>query len=142
MQVRCTHRILGRFLDQVETAFGRDRAIILVHGDHGLRGTAVEPTAQGIKTFNPADFTAGFSTLLAIRYPGASGAVSRGPVPVQDFLWELIAGGFQRPPDRQWDNFVYSSTGRNPTVSVRRPLAPTEMLWSPADSQPAAPSSQ
>jgi hypothetical protein len=129
LQVQCTYRLLGRFLDRVEQAYGPGRAIVIVHGDHGARGTPVAPDDGRLAAFRREDLTAGFSTALAVRSPATHGAVHLEPVPLQDFLWAFARSGFKALPTGEWRHFVYSTATANPDEWTPRPLAADEMPW-------------
>lgn len=134
-QVRCIHRVLGQFLDQVEEVFGRNQAVIIVHGDHGSRAThRCEPninchppaaTEEHVKSYRPVDFTAEFATLLAVRGPDSKGAVHWESTPVQDFLWAFIKSGFKTAPGTPWQHYIYL----NSPTRIAYPLRPADMLW-------------
>lgn len=137
-QVRCLHRALAAFLDRVEEAFGPNRAVVIVHGDHGSRAThrcepnivchPPAPIPTVIAGFRPVDFTAEFATLLAVRSPGRTGggAVHWEATPVQDFLWAFITSGFQPVPPAPWKNYIYLNA---PWDSLTHPLRPVDMPW-------------
>lgn len=135
-QVRCIHRVLGQFLDRVEEVFGRNQAVIIVHGDHGSRAThRCEPnivckppaaTEEQVKSYRPVDFAAEFATLLAVRGPDSKGAVHWESTPVQDFLWAFIKSGFKTVPGTPWQHYIYLNSPRN---RIAHPLRPADMPW-------------
>jgi hypothetical protein len=137
-QVRCIHRVLGQFLDQVDEVFGPNRAVIMVHGDHGSRSMyrcepnifcrAPAATEEDVKNFRPVDFAGEFSTLLAVRGPDSKGAVHWKPTPTQDFLWAFIKSGFRTVPVTPWQHYIYLNSARRRTAY---PLRPADMLWAP-----------
>lgn len=147
-QVRCLHRAVGQILDQVEEVFGRNQAVIIIHGDHGSRAThRCEPnivcnppaaTEAAVRSFRPLDFTAEFATLLAVRSPGGAGAVHWEATPLQDFLWAFIKSGFQPVPPTPWQHYIYLNA---PGGNIAHPLRPVDMLWapSPKPERPGAP---
>jgi hypothetical protein len=137
-QVRCTHRVLGQFLDKVEAVYGPGQAIIVIHGDHGSRAThrcegnvACRPpaaTEAAVGQFRPLDFLAEFSTFLAVRGPESRGQVHTEATPLQDFLWAFIKSGFAAVPDTTWPHFIYLNMQWPPPA---HPLRPEDMPWAP-----------
>jgi hypothetical protein len=128
-QVRCTYRLMARFLDRVDQAYGKGQAIVIVHGDHGVRGTPVPPNDGRLDAFRVEDLNAGFSTVLAVRSPATAGVVHAEPVPLQDFFWGLTAAGFTTLPTGAWRHFVYSTATADPDQWTARSLTPAEMIW-------------
>jgi hypothetical protein len=127
MQVRCAHLAVSQLIDRIDSAFGPREAIIIIHGDHGLRFTEPAYTDQ-MAGFSPEDFSAGFSTLLAVRHPGSHGITHSEPVPVQDFI-RAFADSFTVAPLRDWGDFVYFVDRKLPDSRTRRTLRPEEMPW-------------
>jgi hypothetical protein len=128
-QAACTRTILARLLDRVDAAYGPGRATVIVHGDHGSRDVPVEPGEGRLAGYGPAELAAGFSTLLAVRRPGATGAVIADPVPVQDFLWEFAIADFTGFPSGGWRHFVFAGSNTDTARGPARHLAPSEMTW-------------
>jgi hypothetical protein len=126
-QVRCAHRALDELLEAVDRTVGRDRAIVIVHGDHGSRLTPL-----GDPKFIAGDdqaLNAHFSTLLAIRRPGFPGRILAEPLPVQDFMWHLISNGFEGGHPGGWRHFVRARAfDREPSDTLRE-LSPDQMPW-------------
>jgi hypothetical protein len=129
-QVICTHRVLARLFDRIDSLYGR-RAVIIVHGDHGVRGLPFNATDDRIDRFGALDITTGFSTLLAIRSPTSTGIASREAIPVQDYLWRFIDNGFTRPAVVAWDQFFYSTSIKDPHSQTRHVLSRDQMRWIP-----------
>jgi hypothetical protein len=135
-QVRCTHRVLGQFLDQVDEVYGPKQATIIVHGDHGSRAVhRCEPnvsckppaaTPEQIGSFRPVDFMAEFAVLLAVRGPDSKGVVHWGPTPVQDLLWAFVRNEFKTLPPGHWEQSVHISQAGH---LVPYPLRSSDMLW-------------
>jgi hypothetical protein len=135
-QVRCVHKVLGRFFDRVDEVFGPGQAVIIVHGDHGSRGIyRCEPniycrppaaTATNVQSFRPVDFAGEFSTLLAVRGPGSRGTVHQAATPLQDFLWAFIKSGFKPVPPASWPHYIYLNEA---TTRTAHPLQPADMPW-------------
>ncbi|HKR24311.1 MAG TPA: hypothetical protein VJS15_03560, partial [Allosphingosinicella sp.] len=130
-QLRCAMRRIDAALAALAASpAGRD-AIVLIHGDHGSRITAVEPLAGNAGRIGARDMIAGFSTLLAVRLPGAAPAYREEPVPVAALLAYLARSGFSSLP-------APGAGPRRPTVLlddaawVPRRAAPLPASWSRA----------
>lgn len=128
-QLRCaTARVDAALAALAASPAGRD-AIVVIHGDHGSRITAVEPLAGNAGRIGERDMIAGFSTLLAVRLPGSAPAYRTEPVPVAGVLAFLARSGFASLPPP-------GAGPRAPTVVlddaawVPRRTAPLPASWS------------
>ncbi len=97
-QLRCAMaRVDAALAALAASPAGRD-AIVVIHGDHGSRITAADPLAGNAGAIGERDMIAGFSTLLAVRLPGAAPAWRAEPVPVAGVLAHLARSGFASLP--------------------------------------------
>lgn len=124
-QTRCAHLLIGTLIESVDAAVGRDRSIILVHGDHGARRYRDPPASLAPAALDRAALNAQFSTLLAVRRPGVPPALHSEPVPVQDFVEALVRQDFSGPVLGRWRHFVFGQ----PADTVPRALTPADMSW-------------
>ena len=85
-QVRCVTRKVGEAVTAVEQSPGGRRTIIVVHGDHGSRLTAFDPTIEALDRFSEADVIASHATLFAVRADGIAGGLDDRRLPV----WRLV----------------------------------------------------
>jgi len=127
-QVRCTHLMLGRVIDAVDSTVGRDNSIIVVHGDHGSRMHRRKPVRESVDAYTPAELNSAFATLLAVRRPHAAPALHQYPVSIQDAIWELARSGFKGPLSGQWQHELRSNPDSVGKALVR-PLTTADMLW-------------
>lgn len=133
-QVRCTHRALAGLIAAIDTAVGRGRAIIIVHGDHGSRMSPENPRSGSISGFDPQQLNGEFSTLLAVRRPHIPPAVYSAPIPIQDFFWDLATSDFTGTKHQGWPDFVRDRKDdpahpEKVYTDTLRVLARDEMLW-------------
>ena len=125
-QVRCTHRVLGRVIDAIDSTVGRNHSIVIVHGDHGSRLHAHDPY-RPLAAYSSAELNADFATLLAVRRPGVASTVRPEPTPFQDVMRELAESGFTGPISGSWRHYVSEAWRRDGVVV--RPLALADMPW-------------
>jgi hypothetical protein len=133
-QSRCIHRAVAGILDALDRTVGRDGSIVIIQGDHGWR-MSPSPAITDSSRMDIETLNAVFSTLLAVRRPGVPAAIHREPVPIQDFLWELVQHDFKGPASDTWAQYIHphqegpdTFPGPPPTV---RALTRKDMLWSP-----------
>jgi hypothetical protein len=86
-QVRCLNRRLAEIFD---TAGSHADATIVVHGDHGSRILEFAPYAGTADRMSPRDFRDAFSTLFAVRRPGAKAAYDATPAALQNLLADVM----------------------------------------------------
>ena len=95
-QMRC---VLSR-IERVVAALGRspagERAVVIVHGDHGSRIVDTEPVVGS--DASPRDFAMTYSTLFAVRAPGIAPGSEPGRAPVAHLLGDLAKSHFRRAP--------------------------------------------
>ncbi len=100
-QVECVTTRVGELLDVLERRGLLDRAVVIVHGDHGSRIGLVEPVASRLGRMSPADFADAFSTLFAVKAPGIAPGHDPGPWSIVELLRELVAADFRSVPRHQ-----------------------------------------
>ena len=89
-QVECALRSLQSLLDNMKKTGLYDRAIIILHGDHGSHISELHPQVANLKTFTKQDYRATFSTLFAVKYPGSSFFVDERALPITYLLEEFM----------------------------------------------------
>ena len=97
-QLRCAMGRIDAALAALAASPAGRNSIVLIHGDHGSRITAVEPLAGNAGRIGERDMIAGFSTLFAVRLPGTAPAYREEPVPVAGMLAHLARSGFSSLP--------------------------------------------
>ncbi len=129
-QSRCAHRMLGELLDRIDRTIGRDRSIVIVHGDHGWRLQREEfGRKKTLDELTLDELNASFSTLFAIRRPGVPASVTTDAVPVQDLLWNLVNSDFKGPTTSSWKQFVMRFPQERGARLQLRELSADEMPW-------------
>jgi hypothetical protein len=125
-QVRCTHRVIDRVIDAIDSAVGRDSSIVIVHGDHGSRLHAHDPD-RPLAAYSSAELNTDFATLLAVRRPRVPATIHREPAPIQGVIRALARSNFTGPLPGSWEHYV-SELWRSDKPVVRA-LTITDMLW-------------
>ena len=127
-QIRCAHLALGRALDALDSTAGRGNSIVIVHGDHGGRFFKQAPASMGVAV-DDRQLSARFSTLLAVRRPGAPAGVRPEPVPTQDFIWRLAQQDFTGAVPSDYEHYVRASGWYATPVDSLRQLTTQTMPW-------------
>jgi len=97
-QLQCTYSVLGAVLDAIPFPL-RDRAIVIVHGDHGSRITTTDPLSGRAARLVPSDYADSFSTLFAVRGPGLAAGSDERQFPLTCLLEALSTSAFQTIDD-------------------------------------------
>jgi hypothetical protein len=97
-QVECTTLEVGRLIRALDGSEAGPNSVIIIHGDHGSRITKIDPNEPNFGRFSTSDVVAGFSTLFAVRVPGAMSNYTSRPQPVAALLGELALSQFKSPP--------------------------------------------
>jgi hypothetical protein len=95
-QVRCAHRTIDEVVEALSRSGVLDKAIIIVHGDHGSRIAGLLPLQSHASSLTRSDLTDSFSTLFAIRSPDLPAGYNSSARSVQALFAELVYG---RPID-------------------------------------------
>lgn len=128
-QVRCAEHALDEVLTALDSAVGRERTVVIVHGDHGSRIFQNPYNRVSVSKLNLRELNGFFPTLLAVRAPGIPAAVMEDPVPVQDFIWRLARQGFHGPIGTAFEQFVRASRSDSIVADSIRMLTPAGMPW-------------
>jgi hypothetical protein len=130
-QVRCTHRLLADVIDAIDSTVGRDRSIVIVHGDHGsrLHAQALHDSEQPLASYSGSELNTDFSTMLAIRRPHFPAALRPEPVPVQDVIRYLVESGFTAAVPTTWVHQLRKWPDHPQDAEEVRPLSISEMPW-------------
>jgi hypothetical protein len=88
-QIRCTQRLLGKMMEALSEAGVLDRAMVIVHGDHGSRITGTPPIGEYAAGLTRMDLVDSFSTSFAIRSPGVKPGYDTSVRSVQALFAEL-----------------------------------------------------
>jgi hypothetical protein len=94
-QVACVMRHLETIVRNFQASPGGKNGIIIVHGDHGSRITALDPEEVHRNRISPADLMAGYSSLFAVRSPTISVGIDRVPQSSPLLLKRLAETGFR-----------------------------------------------
>ena len=128
-QTRCAHRSIAHLLAAIDSTLGRDRSIVIIHGDHGSRMLRHGDAAMHLSAMDAGQLNSLFSTLLAIRRPGIRAAVHPQPVPLQDFMWQLIQSDFTAESPGRWRHFVRAAPSDVGGADTLRMLDLAAMVW-------------
>jgi hypothetical protein len=131
-QTRCALQLLDSLFATVDSVAGRQRSIIIVHGDHGPRLSTFPgkgpPTA--IADYDPATLNNHFSTLFAIRLPNGAPTVVAAAAPIQDLLWELVGEDFAKAGIGPWaHHVVVPNRPPAPAADTLRPMSSADLVW-------------
>ena len=113
-QVECTYRFIDKVLQALHDTGALQRAIVLVHGDHGSRIGSRDALASWRDLLSKRDILDYYSALYAIRAPGIEPGVSSEVVSIQALFAEQM---LEDPPSPR-SHRVYL-----PPANAR-PLAP------------------
>ena len=131
-QSRCAHRFLDEVIAAIDSTVGRDRSIIVVHGDHGSRMVKHGSATERLADMDAGQLNSVFSTLLALRRPGIPARVHPQPVPVQDFLWSTIENDYKPVRAQRWRHYVRTVPPNWVARDTLRRLGTADMPWARA----------
>ena len=93
-QVGCVMRRLDKVIAAFLSSPASKDGVIIIHGDHGSRITAMDPIEPNAGKLSNADLMAGYSTLFAVRAPGLAAGVEPRPFATPDILRQLARSNF------------------------------------------------
>jgi hypothetical protein len=130
-QVRCAHRMLATVIEAIDSTMGRDRSIVIVHGDHGSRLHPHEKHNDSLPLADnsAAELNSHFATLLAVRRPQGTATLHPEPTPVQDVIWQLARNGFVGPVPTEWPQYILQVPNRQYPGGQLRSLSSVDMPW-------------
>ena len=101
-QVVCTHEKLGQLFGALDDAARFNEMTVVIHGDHGSRINQIAPSRRypGIRLSN-ADMTDSFSTLFAVKMPGARAVYDRRMLPLGPLFESVVRNG-TIPEGTEW----------------------------------------
>ena len=97
-QVSCVHRKLGELLASIPSDRLRD-ALVIVHGDHGSRIGLAPPLEILDHDLRPPDYVDAFSTIFAVKRPGAPARYDERLLPLEVLL-AMAIGRTDALPDQ------------------------------------------
>jgi hypothetical protein len=115
-QVVCLHRRLGEILDHLG-----ERAVVVVHGDHGSRIEVVPPNARFADALRHDDYVDSFSTLFAVKAPGFTPGYDPRQLPAEAILASVLAGDPAAAERASGASEVFLAAGPRARL-VRRPM--------------------
>ena len=121
-QVECVQNRLGDIFDLWRREGVYDSAEIIIHGDHGSRLYLEEPTIGNKDDLQTSDYVDSFSTLWAVKSPGAGPKYDRSIVAIQDAL-AVVADDrpLHRRPDPVEEPYVLLRNMKGSEM-IRRPM--------------------
>ena len=113
-QVECTQRIIDRLFASIKTSGQWERAIIIIHGDHGTR-LGKPANVPNLKIMTEDDFRDVYSAFFAFKGGMPTGVLDPRPMPLPFLLsqaWLLPSPAIDRdawqlPPPQDSQHFVY-----------------------------------
>jgi hypothetical protein len=99
-QIGCQQSLLDRLFESMKETGLWNKAIIIVHGDHGSRIMRNVPVTGNAERLTRSDFNDSFSTLFAVRMPGGQGGSVSGPRSLQQLLGEALGVPVESFPPR------------------------------------------
>ena len=129
-QVACTYEFIDKVMRALDDTGALDRAVVLIHGDHGSRIGIRDPLASWGDRVSQRDILDFYSALYAIRAPDAEPGVSDEIVSIQALFAEQMLN--HRPSPRS--DRVYL-----PPVDARplAPLSARSIAFEPDPTRPA-----
>jgi hypothetical protein len=89
-QIDCALKNLQSLIDGMKNDGNYDRAIIIVHGDHGSRIGPYSNSFENQHLLRQEHYRAEFSTLFAVKYPGSEFSISEQALPIPYLLEEFL----------------------------------------------------
>jgi hypothetical protein len=127
-QLRCTRHIVDRLFAAIEASGHWDRAIVLVHGDHGSRISRKWLMEENLPTLHEDDYRDASSAFFAVRNETSVGRFLSEPRSLQ----ALLSSAWSIPVEKTGSNshHVYLETrgGRDYRPTSLRGFAPIEGL--------------
>jgi hypothetical protein len=102
-QVRCTNLIIDRLLVAIRASGQWERAIIIIHGDHGSRIVRRRLTEDNLDRLADDDYRDAYSAFFAARKGGSVGKLDTRPRSLQT----LLAGVWDIPVRQPQSQRVY-----------------------------------
>lgn len=85
-QVECAQNIIEDLYAAIRASGQWERAIVIVHGDHGSRITRHDPWQTGLDKLVEDDFRDAYSTFFAVKNGTSSSGLITSPVSLQEAL--------------------------------------------------------
>lgn len=102
-QVRCTSRIVDRLLAAIRASGQWERAIIVIHGDHGSRIVRHRLTEDNLNRLTDDDYRDAYSAFFVARKGASGGMLETQPLPLQT----LLSGVWGVPAEQPLSRRVY-----------------------------------
>ena len=129
-QVECVTRKVDEILTALRERGVLDRAIVLVHGDHGSRITRAEPFVSNRDKMTAADFTDSFSTLFAVRAPGVKAGLDDHPWSLVELMRHFVTEDFRGTPVRRPGQPMADVYMWKDGTDSYQPMQPQMVWWS------------
>jgi hypothetical protein len=95
-QMICTHSQLDRLFDAMQSAGSFERAIFIIHGDHGSRLDRGPHERVSEWDLTLPDMMDAYTTLFAVRLPGEVGTYDRRMLSLEQLLDHVVHRGTRR----------------------------------------------
>ena len=105
-QIQCTHTLIDKILNKLDSNDQAQDSTIIIHGDHGSR---IPWKRDGTVSFSTEEYIQWFSTFFAVRSPAVTPGYDRRPFALD----ELLKASTHFKPDfialeEKQEKFVYS----------------------------------
>jgi hypothetical protein len=122
-QLVCAANRIGGLLEKLAREPWWDDAVVVVHGDHGSRIDFMQPTSEFAEEFTAQGLMDGFSTLFAVKAPGAPAGYDRRQLPIGHLFKRVVIDGID-PGDQDWETRprVFIENELNPLVEMNLPF--------------------
>ena len=108
-QIRCTQHQLQVLFDKLRAAGRYDESTIIIHGDHGSRISIWNPNVTFSDRLSDQDIIDNYSTLYAVKQPGAPPAYDSSARSIQALFAETF---LRRPLRPESGEIVLRGAGR------------------------------
>ncbi len=101
-QLKCGLKVLDRVFERWRMSGLLERAIVIVHGDHGARIMRHNVKTNALQNFTESDFVDAYSALFAVRGPNITPGFDTRMLPLTDLLQSVREGtvsGLKEPKD-------------------------------------------
>jgi hypothetical protein len=93
-QIACLQRKVALLIEAIPASM-RDRAIVVIQGDHGSRISLTDPVTRSEDSLAPSDYVDHFSTLFAVRSPHLEAGYDLRSTSITCLLRTLVESDFR-----------------------------------------------
>ena len=105
-QVKCSHFLVDKLIERLNSHPEVQNSTIIIHGDHGSRLSLLEPYLENVDHFSKEDYIQFFSTFFVARRPNLTPGYVGQPLSLDELL-NIIVLGKTALLDNEKEKFVY-----------------------------------